>query len=49
MLHDENHNSNISKDEIELSIIIGKNRNGKVGVTKLEYNKSTQRFQNSEK
>lgn len=49
MLHDENHNSNISKDEIEISVIIGKNRNGKVGITKMLYEKPTQRFKNIEK
>lgn len=49
MLHDENHNQNISKNEIEMSIIIGKNRNGRVGITKLTYNKENQRFDNVKK
>ena len=44
LLHDENHGKNLSKKEIEMSIIIGKNRNGKLGITKLNYNKETQRF-----
>ena len=44
MLHDEHHDQNLSKKEIEMSIIIGKNRNGKLGLTKLNYNKETQKF-----
>lgn len=44
MLHDENHDKNLSKKEIEVSVIIGKNRNGRLGIAKLNYNKSNQRF-----
>lgn len=44
MLHDENHGKNVSKNEIEMMCIIGKNRNGKVGIAKLKYNKESQKF-----
>ncbi len=44
LLHDENSESNRSKKEIEIEIIIGKNRNGQLGITKLKYNKENQRF-----
>lgn len=44
LLHDENHDNNKSKKEIEMTMIIGKNRNGQLGLTKLKYNKENQRF-----
>lgn len=44
MLHDENHGNNISKNEIELSFFVAKNRNGSLGKTKYLYNKLNQRF-----
>lgn len=44
LLHDENSDNNRSKKEIEIEIIIGKNRNGQLGITKLKYNKENQRF-----
>lgn len=44
MLYDENSDKNLSKSEVEMTIIIGKNRNGKVALTKLNYNKEIQRF-----
>lgn len=43
MLHSENIYS--ENDEEEIQLIIGKNRNGKVGYLKYKYNKSTQRFE----
>ena len=49
LLHDENHEKNLSKPEVEMSIIIGKNRNGKVGITKLNYNKENQQFSDIKK
>lgn len=48
LLHDENHDKNLSKSEVEISVIIGKNRNGKVGITRLNYNKENQQFLNIE-
>lgn len=45
MLHDENHNKNLSKDQIEMTFVIGKNRNGSLGATKYLYNKTNQRFE----
>lgn len=44
MLHDENQENNRSKKEIEMEIIIGKNRNGQLGITKLKYNKEIQKY-----
>lgn len=44
MLHDENYRNNISKSEVELTFVIGKNRNGSLGKTKYLYNKLNQRF-----
>lgn len=49
LLHDENHDKNLSKSEIEISVIIGKNRNGKVGITRLNYNKENQQFSDIKK
>lgn len=49
MLYDENHENNKSKQEIEISVVIGKNRNGKVGIIPLIYNKENQKYNNLEK
>lgn len=49
MLHDENYGKNISKNTIDLSFFIAKNRNGSLGKTKLIYNKLNQRFDEKEK
>lgn len=45
LLHDENHMNNISKDRVDITFLIGKNRNGSLGMTKLMYNKLNQRFE----
>ena len=44
LLHDENHENNKSKYEIEMEVIVGKNRDGQLGITKLKYNKKNQRY-----
>ena len=44
ILHDENHSKNMSKDKIEMTFIVGKNRQGRTGMTKYLYNKENQRF-----
>lgn len=44
LMHDELQDKNISKDEVNISFLIGKNRNGSLGLTKYSYNKLTQRF-----
>ena len=44
LMHDEEHDKNISKDQVNISFLIGKNRNGSLGLTKYSYNKLTQRF-----
>lgn len=44
MLHDENVGKNISKSKIEMQCIIGKNRNGRVGIVKINYDKENQKF-----
>ena len=44
-LHNENFENTQSLKEIELSIIIAKNRDGKTGKTKLKYNRENQRFE----
>ncbi len=49
MLYDENHDLNISKEKIDISVIIAKNRNGKNGIVPLRYNKLNQRFDIPEK
>lgn len=49
LLYDENHNNNLSKSEIDISVIIAKNRNGKVGTIGLHYNKENQRYDDIEK
>lgn len=43
-LHDENHDKNISIDCVEMTVIIPKNRDGRLGKSKLMYNKLNQRF-----
>lgn len=49
LLHDENHDNNRSKKEIDMEIIIGKNRNGQLGINKLKYNKENQRYDELDK
>lgn len=44
LLYDENHENNRSKTEIEIQVIIAKNRNGRVGIVPLKYNKENQRY-----
>lgn len=44
LMHDELQDKNISKDQVDISFLIGKNRNGSLGMTKYSYNKLTQRF-----
>lgn len=44
LMHDEEHDKNISKDQVNISFLIGKNRNGSLGLTRYSYNKLTQRF-----
>lgn len=44
LLHDEDHENNKSKKEIDMEIIIGKNRNGQLGIAKLNYNRENQRY-----
>ncbi|MCI8460994.1 MAG: AAA family ATPase [Bacilli bacterium] len=43
-LHDENHDKNMSVDKVEMTLIIPKNRDGRLGKDKLLYNKLNQRF-----
>ena len=49
MLYDEYHKINKSKTEIEIKVVIGKNRNGRVAMIPLTYNKENQRFDNPKK
>lgn len=44
LMHDENQDKNLSKDKVPITFLIGKNRNGSLGMTRYEYNKLTQRF-----
>lgn len=44
LMHDENQEKNISKNQIELTFLIAKNRNGSLGKTSYLYNKENQRF-----
>ena len=44
LMHDENQDKNISKDEVTISFLIGKNRNGSLGMMHYQYNKLSQRF-----
>lgn len=44
LMHDELQDKNISKEQVDISFLIGKNRNGSLGMTKYSYNKLTQRF-----
>ncbi len=44
LMHDENQDKNISKNQIELTFLIAKNRNGSLGKTSYLYNKENQRF-----
>ncbi len=48
LLYDENHDNNRSKKEIEIKVIIAKNRNGKVGIVPLTYNKEQQKYDNQQ-
>lgn len=45
MLHTDNIYNNKSDDKEEVQLIIGKNRNGRVGLIKYEYDKGIQRFE----
>ena len=49
MLHDENYGKNLSRPEIEIQVVIGKNRNGKVGIVPLVYDKENQRYSDPKK
>lgn len=44
LLHDENQDKNISVDEVPITFLIGKNRNGSLGMMHYKYNKLNQRF-----
>lgn len=44
LMHDENQDKNISKSQVAITFIIGKNRNGALGTTQYLYNKENQRF-----
>ena len=43
-MHDENQENNISADKVKISFLIGKNRNGSLGMMHYEYDKLNQRF-----
>ena len=45
LMHDENQEKNMSKDEVPITFLIGKNRNGSLGMTHYQYNKLNQRFE----
>ena len=45
LMHDENQDENMSKDEVPITFLIGKNRNGSLGMTRYQYKKTTQRFE----
>ena len=49
LLHDENHENNKSKKIVEMEVIIGKNRNGQLGINKLKYNRENQRYDELDK
>lgn len=44
LMHDENQDKNVSIDKIPITFLIGKNRNGSLGMMHYEYNKLNQRF-----
>lgn len=44
LMHDENQESNLSVDKVKITFLIGKNRNGSLGMMHYEYNKLNQRF-----
>lgn len=44
LMHDENQENNISADKVKISFLIGKNRNGSLGMMHYEYDKLNQRF-----
>lgn len=44
LMHDENQDKNLSREQVPITFLIGKNRNGSLGMTRYEYNKLTQRF-----
>lgn len=44
LMHDENQDKNISKDDVSITFLIGKNRNGSLGMMHYQYNKLSQRF-----
>lgn len=45
LMYDENQDENMSKDEVPITFLIGKNRNGSLGMTRYQYKKTTQRFE----
>ena len=45
LMHDENQEENMSKEEVPITFLIGKNRNGSLGMTRYQYKKTTQRFE----
>ena len=45
LMHDENQEKNMSKDKVPITFLIGKNRNGSLGMTHYQYNKLNQRFE----
>lgn len=44
LMHDENQDKNVSIDKVPITFLIGKNRNGSLGMMHYEYNKLNQRF-----
>ena len=49
LLHEENHFQNLDRQEVDMNLIIAKNRNGTLGSIKYKYNKSNQRFDDIKK
>lgn len=49
LLHEENHLQNLDRQEVDMNLIIAKNRNGTLGSIKYKYNKSNQRFDDIKK
>lgn len=45
LMHDENQEKNVSKDQVDITFLIGKNRNGSLGMMHYSYNKLNQRFE----
>lgn len=49
LMHNENQDKTVSVNEVPITFLIGKNRNGALGMMHYTYNKSTQRFYKEEK